>query len=83
MVFQIFALFRSPENPQLFGIEYVRGFTRSYLCTDRDALLSSLMDGVRASGNQEIHVQMAPTKRGKETNQVCLSFFIIGYYWLI
>lgn len=60
----IFALFRSPENPQLFGIEYVRGFTRSYLCTDRDALLSSLMDGVRASGNQEIHVQMAPTKRG-------------------
>lgn len=45
-------------------IEYVRGFVRKYLCTERDALLASLMDGVRASGNQEVHVQMIPTKRG-------------------
>lgn len=42
----------------------MRGFTRKYLCTERDALLASLMDGVRASGNQEVHVQMMPTKRG-------------------
>lgn len=60
----IFALVRYPDNPQLFDIEYVSGFSRKYLCTERDALLASLVDGVRASGNQEVHVQMTPTKRG-------------------
>ena len=30
----------------------------------RDGVLASLMDGVRASGNQDIHVKMTPTKRG-------------------
>ena len=60
----VFSLVRSANNPQLFLIEYVRGFTRRYLCTERDALLASLLDGVRASGNQEVHVHMAPTRRG-------------------
>jgi DnaJ family protein C protein 13 len=31
----------------------------------RDALLASLLDGVRASGNRDIHVKMVPTPRGK------------------
>ena len=60
----VFSLVRAANNPQLFLVEYVRGFTRRYLCTERDALLASLLDGVRASGNQEVHVHMAPTRRG-------------------
>jgi hypothetical protein len=31
----------------------------------RDALLASLLDGVRASGNRDVHVKMMPTLRGK------------------
>jgi len=61
----VFALVRHPENPQLFSVEYVNGTSRQYLCTERDALLASLMDAVRASGNQDIHVKMLPTKRGQ------------------
>eukprot|EP00794_Sanderia_malayensis_P017835 gene17835-19618_t len=61
----VFALIRSPENPQLFSIEYVNGMCKKYHCPERDALLASLMDGVRASGNQDVHVKMQPTKRGQ------------------
>ncbi|KAI1292252.1 DnaJ -like protein subfamily C member 13 [Halotydeus destructor] len=60
----IFALIRSSQNAQLFSVEYVRGQIRWYTSTDRDALLASLLDGVRASGNIDIHVKMAPTQRG-------------------
>ena len=31
----------------------------------RDSLLASLIDGVRASGNLDVHVRMTPTPRGK------------------
>lgn len=31
----------------------------------RDSLLASLVDGVRASGNLDVHVRMTPTARGK------------------
>lgn len=61
---EIFALIRSQTNPQLFSVEYVKGQVRWYTSTDRDALLASLMDGVRASGNIDIHVKMTPTQRG-------------------
>ncbi|XP_069681979.1 dnaJ homolog subfamily C member 13 isoform X2 [Periplaneta americana] len=61
----IFALIRCKENPQLFNIEYVNGQIRTYTATDRDALLASLLDGVRASGNRDVHVKMQPTPRGK------------------
>lgn len=30
----------------------------------RDSLLASLLDGVRASGNKDVHVTMSPTERG-------------------
>lgn len=61
---EIFALIRSPENPQLFAVEYVKGQVREFTSTDRDALLASLLDGVRASGNIDIHVKLTPTYRG-------------------
>lgn len=34
-----------------------------YVC--RDSLLASLLDGVRASGNRDVCVKMAPTQRGQ------------------
>lgn len=61
----IFALVRHQENPQMLTIEYVRGGNRVYTSSDRDALLASLIDGVRASGNLDVHVRMTPTPRGK------------------
>lgn len=61
----IFALIRDNENPQLFTVQYLNGQTRSYTATDRDSLLASLLDGVRASGNRDVHVRMYPVARGK------------------
>ncbi|GFG28396.1 hypothetical protein Cfor_00863 [Coptotermes formosanus] len=61
----VFALVRSQDNPQLFNVEYINGQVRTYTATDRDALLASLLDGVRASGNRDVHVKMVPTPRGK------------------
>ncbi|GAB1606314.1 dnaJ homolog subfamily C member 13-like isoform X2 [Argonauta hians] len=60
----IFAIIRYNENPQRFSVEYVKGEVRTYQSTDRDALLASLLDGVRASGNRDVCVKMSATKRG-------------------
>lgn len=35
------------------------------MCVCRDSLLASLLDGVRASGNRDVCVKMAPTRRGQ------------------
>lgn len=62
---EIFALIRSENSPQQFNVEHIKGDQIStYHSTDRDALLASLLDGVRASGNIDIHVKMSPTIRG-------------------
>ncbi|CAF0754857.1 unnamed protein product [Brachionus calyciflorus] len=61
---EIFAIIRSEENPQQFSIEYMRGPVRTYTSSDRDSLLASLLDGVRASGNSDVCIKMKPTKRG-------------------
>ena len=62
--FQIFALVRDQENPQKFSVEYLQGAIRTYTSTDRDALIASVLDGVRASGNRDVHVKMRFTGRG-------------------
>ena len=36
-----------------------------FVFLDRDSLLASLVDGVRASGNMDVHVRMTPTPQGK------------------
>jgi len=61
---EIFALIRSETSPQQFQVEHIKGQISTYISTDRDALLASLLDGVRASGNIDIHVKMSPTIRG-------------------
>jgi DnaJ family protein C protein 13 len=42
----------------------MRGITRVYTSTDRDSLLASMLDGVRASGNRDIFIKMKTTRRG-------------------
>ncbi|XP_031784415.1 dnaJ homolog subfamily C member 13 isoform X2 [Nasonia vitripennis] len=68
----IFALVRDNQNPQLFIIQYINGEMRSYIATDRDSLLASLLDGVRASGNRDVHIKMYPIARGKRLGPLCL-----------
>ncbi|GFN83676.1 Dnaj homolog subfamily c member 13-like, partial [Plakobranchus ocellatus] len=60
----VFAINRDAENPQKFSVEYVKGDIRTYLSTDRDSLIASVLDGVRASGNRDICVKMYKTPRG-------------------
>lgn len=61
----IFALIRSPDDPQVFSIEFASiGVTSCYSTTERDALLASLVEGVRASNNIDVHVKMMPTNLG-------------------
>ncbi|KAM3956718.1 receptor mediated endocytosis 8 [Aphomia sociella] len=60
----VFALVRDPEHPQKFSIEYLNGQTRTYMAGERDALLASLLDGVRSAGQRDVHVRSALTPRG-------------------
>ncbi|XP_039609400.1 dnaJ homolog subfamily C member 13 isoform X3 [Polypterus senegalus] len=62
---EVFALVCDQENPQLFTVEFIRGQIRKYSSTERDSLLASLLDGVRASGNRDVCVKMAPTNKGQ------------------
>jgi len=49
----------------MLTIQYTDGENRSYLSTDRDSLLASLLDGARAAGNPDVHVRMSYLERGK------------------
>lgn len=61
----IFALVRDSDNIQLFCIEYKNGLIRTYITNDRDSLLATLLDAVRSCGNQNVHVRLSKTPRGK------------------
>ncbi|KAM7345045.1 receptor mediated endocytosis 8 isoform 2-T2 [Cochliomyia hominivorax] len=61
----VFALVRDKDNLQKFCIEYKNGVVRSYTTNDRDSLLATLLDAVRSSGNQDVHVRLNNTPRGK------------------
>ncbi|XP_011292961.1 dnaJ homolog subfamily C member 13 isoform X2 [Musca domestica] len=62
---EVFALVRDKDNLQKFCIEYKNGIVRSYTTNDRDSLLATLLDAVRSSGNQDVHIQIVNTPRGK------------------
>ncbi|XP_078489054.1 dnaJ homolog subfamily C member 13 [Ciona intestinalis] len=62
---EIFSLVRSMHDPQRFTIEYRNGQSRHYASTDRDSLLATLLDGVRASGNRDVCIKMTPTNLGQ------------------
>ncbi|CAL8068163.1 unnamed protein product [Calicophoron daubneyi] len=61
---EICTLIRDRNEPQRFSVEYVRGELKVYFSTDRDALLASLLDAVRASGNRDVCVSSVMTNRG-------------------
>uniref|UniRef100_A0A158R602 J domain-containing protein n=1 Tax=Syphacia muris TaxID=451379 RepID=A0A158R602_9BILA len=52
----IVCLTRDNNDQQKFIIEYDSGDIRSYAAAERDAILASIIDGSRASGNREIFV---------------------------
>ncbi|XP_073686489.1 dnaJ homolog subfamily C member 13 isoform X1 [Garra rufa] len=62
---EVFALVCDSDNPQVFTVEFIRGQIRKYCSTERESLLASLLDSVRASGNRDVCVKMAPTRRGQ------------------
>lgn len=62
---EIYALIRDIENIQLFYIEYKNGQLRTFITNDRDSLLATLLDSVRSCGNQDVHVRITKTPRGK------------------
>ncbi|XP_026104621.1 dnaJ homolog subfamily C member 13-like isoform X4 [Carassius auratus] len=62
---EVFALICDADNPQVFTVEFIRGQIHKYCSTERDSLLASLLDSVRASGNRDVCVKMAPTHRGQ------------------
>ena len=53
------AFVRHTDHPQLVTIQYSNGEHRSYTSTDRDSLIASFLDGVRGSGNRDVHVRMS------------------------
>lgn len=59
----VFALVRNPDDQQSFSVEFLRGGTRTYRAIERDALLATLLDGVRSSGNRDVHVKSTSTVR--------------------
>ncbi|XP_062135863.1 dnaJ homolog subfamily C member 13 isoform X2 [Drosophila sulfurigaster albostrigata] len=61
----VFALVRDKDNLQRFCIEYKNGIVRSYSTNDRDSLLATVLDAVRSSGNQDVHIRIGNTPRGK------------------
>jgi len=54
---------RNADDEQTFSVELVRGGVRHYRATERDALLATLLDGVRSSGNRDVHVRSTLTDR--------------------
>lgn len=55
---------RDSSNAQHVSVEFVRGQIRTFVSTDRDALVATLLDGVRAAGNKDVSVTSQLTRRG-------------------
>ncbi|XP_036374961.1 dnaJ homolog subfamily C member 13-like [Megalops cyprinoides] len=62
---EVFAVICNADNPQVFTVEFIKGQMRQYSSTERDSLVASLLDGVRASGNRDVCVKMTPTQRAQ------------------
>jgi DnaJ family protein C protein 13 len=67
----IFALVRYWDEPQKMGIEFVDGFSRHYLCADRDAAIASILDAARAAGNGRIGVNATVDSGGLRVMPRC------------
>uniref|UniRef100_T1HV01 J domain-containing protein n=1 Tax=Rhodnius prolixus TaxID=13249 RepID=T1HV01_RHOPR len=61
----VLSLVRIPIDQRQFIIEYIDCNSRIYFGSNRDSILATLLDGVRSSGNRDVHVKMKRTCRGK------------------
>ncbi|VDL96563.1 unnamed protein product [Schistocephalus solidus] len=75
---EVFSLIRYRREPHQFSIEYLRGKVHTYFSSDRfirfltsvasslcvDSLVCSILDGVRASGNDGVYVRSSNSRRG-------------------
>ncbi|TKR92925.1 hypothetical protein L596_007484 [Steinernema carpocapsae] len=52
----VVCLCRDLRNPQKFSIEFDNGIIKSYMSSERDLVLASLVDGSKAAGNQQVHI---------------------------
>jgi len=66
----VFSLVRCQDDSQAISVELTSGVSRMYYSTERDSLLSSLMDGARAAGNYAVHVRSKQTPLGKRWGPV-------------
>jgi DnaJ family protein C protein 13 len=66
----VFGLIRCVDDSQSLQVELTSGQVRVYFSTERDSLLSSLMDGARAAGNCAVCVKSRPTPQGKRWGPV-------------
>ena len=57
---EIVSLVRDPEDHQKFIVEFASATQRTFLSTERDALLATIVDGVRGSGNLDVYVRKRP-----------------------
>ncbi|VDK55110.1 unnamed protein product, partial [Cylicostephanus goldi] len=53
---QIVCLVRLEKDPQQFVVEYMNAEGRVYSAAERDLIIASLVDGIRAAGNEQVFV---------------------------
>ncbi|CAB3364063.1 Hypothetical predicted protein [Cloeon dipterum] len=61
---RIFCLVRPRESAQNFTVQFDNGQSKKYACHERDAVLASLLDTIKAAGNRNVHVSTNGTARG-------------------
>ncbi len=60
----LFAIVRHWDEPQKVTFEYTEGQTRTYICSYRDELVASALDGAANAGNRSVEVVAVPVKQG-------------------
>ncbi|VDM84596.1 unnamed protein product, partial [Strongylus vulgaris] len=54
---QIVCLVRLEKDPQQFVVEYMNAEGRVYSAAERDLIIASLVDGIRAAGNEQVSLR--------------------------
>ena len=84
LTFQIVCLSRLEKDPQHFYIQYDNGDIRQYSSNERDLILASLLDGIRASGNDKVLLRSVIdiisicrySSRGINLTAICVLYLI-------
>ncbi|XP_059475793.1 dnaJ homolog subfamily C member 13 [Neocloeon triangulifer] len=60
----VFCLVRPRDSAQNFTVQLDNGQSKKYTCHERDSVLASLLDTIKAAGNRNVHVSTNGTARG-------------------